>query len=224
MTTPFRILLVEDDPAQRLLLAAYLRQDGFQVLEADCLAQGRAQAREGILHLVLLDLTLPDGDGLELARELLLRNLPVIILTSRAEDRIPALELGADDYLDKPFQPRELLARIHNLLRRCGEQPKPDFRFGSFKLSLERRTLMGSDGKEVLLTRGEFQLLEALLEAKGRVVPRADLSELISGEGAGLGGRSVDVLVSRLRHKLEPDPSNPNLLLTAPGIGYRIQG
>ncbi|MFZ1614335.1 MAG: response regulator transcription factor [Holophaga sp.] len=223
MDTPFRILLLEDDSAQRLLLAAYLRQDGFEVLEADCLAQGRAHMKDGAPHLVLLDLNLPDGDGLVLARELLQKAIPVIIVTSRPEDRIPALELGADDYLDKPFQPRELLARIHNLLRRCGEAPHV-LQLGTFRFDPKRRHLRDATGASVNLTRGEFELLEALVAAKGRVVHRTDLSELISPDGAGLGGRSVDVLVSRLRHKLETDPSNPNLLLTAPGIGYRIQG
>jgi two-component system, OmpR family, torCAD operon response regulator TorR len=215
------LLLIEDDPAQRLLLAAYLRQDGFRVLEAGNLAQGRALLQAGPPDLVLLDLNLPDGDGLELARELLRRDILVIIVTSRPQDRIPALELGADDYLDKPYQPRELLARVRNLLRRRGGQAVC---FGGYRQDGERRSLTGADGREVNLTRGEFDLLAALVEARGRVVSRADLLECISPDGTSIAGRSVDVLISRLRRKLETAPGNPRLLVTVPGLGYRLQG
>ncbi len=217
------ILLLEDDPAQRLLLAAYLRTSGCQVREAESLGQGRAFLEEGAPSLALVDLNLPDGDGLELAREMIRRGIPVIIVTSRPQDRIPALELGADDYLDKPYQPRELLARVQNVLRRCGQRASGSIRFGTFLLDLERRQVRADDGGEIGLTRGEFDLLAALARAQGRVASRADLAELVSPDGNGAGGRSVDVLVSRLRHKLEADPGNPSLLLTAPGYGYRLR-
>ncbi len=217
-----RILLVEDDPAQRLLLASYLRQDGFLVLEAESLTQSRELLGQGTPDLVLLDLNLPDGDGLELARELLLQHLPVIIVTSRGEDRIPALELGADDCLDKPYQPRELLARVHNVLRRSRESSLPTLRCGTYYLEPEGRRLLDEQGVEVALTRGEFDLLAALVAARGRIVSRANLSELVSPSGDGGSSRSVDVLMSRLRQKLEADPRNPRLLLTAPGYGYRL--
>jgi two-component system OmpR family response regulator len=218
------ILLLEDDPAQRLLLAAYLRQAAFQVEEAATLAQGRAKALTSRPCLVLLDLNLPDGDGLELARELIRRAIPVLIVTSRPQDRLLALELGADDFVEKPYDPRELLARIQNLLRRCGEpstQPRP---IGGFHLDVPARRLLDDRGREVALTRGEFDLLAALLEARGRVVSRADLSEIISPEGGTVCSRSVDTLVSRLRRKLADDPRNPALLQTVPGVGYRAQG
>lgn len=223
MDSPSSVLLLEDDPAQRLLLAAYLRQAGLQVNEADSLAQARTLIGEYLPRLALLDLNLPDGDGFDLLRELLQRGIPVIVVTCRPEDRIPALEIGADDFLDKPYHPRELLARVHNVLRRCKDLTPQSVRLGSFHLDLEGRSLVDAHGEEVGLTRGEFDLLAALVEGRGRVVGRADLSELVSPDGAGTCGRSVDVLVSRLRHKLEADPKNPRLLLTAPGIGYRLR-
>ncbi len=220
METQACLLLIEDDPAQRLLLAAYLRRDGFEVLEAATMARSRALMKGSPPDLVLLDLNLPDGDGLELARELLRREILTIIVTSRPEDRIPALELGADDYLDKPCQPRELLARVRNLLRRRG---RPAQCFGGYRQDRERRSMVDADGRAVNLTRGEFDLLAALVEARGRVVSRADLLECISPDGTSTAGRSVDVLISRLRRKLEADPGNPRFLVTVPGLGYRLQ-
>jgi len=223
MSDPAPILLIEDDPAQRLLLAAYVRQAGFRVEEAGTLAEGRAHAA-GHPSLVLLDLNLPDGDGLELARELIHRAIPVLVVTSRPCDRLRALELGVDDFVEKPYDPRELLARIQNLLRRCGEptpQPRP---IGAFHLDAPGRRLLDGQGSEVPLTRGEFDLLAALLEARGRVLSRVDLSEIISPYGETVCSRSVDVLVSRLRRKLADDPRRPALLQTVPGVGYRAQG
>lgn len=214
------LLLIEDDPAQRILLAAYLAQGGFRVLEADSMAQARAQLARTEPSLALLDLNLPDGNGLDLLDGFLLRAIPVIILTCRPEDRIPALERGADDFLDKPFHPRELLARAHNLLRRRGQPPAGAL---PFRQDLERRCVVDAQGRTVVLTQGEFNLLHALVAAQGRVVSRADLLECISPDGGSSSGRSVDVLISRLRRKLEPDPRSPRLLLTALGLGYRLQ-
>ena len=223
MNQQTRILLVEDELAQRLMLAAFLRQAGYQVLEASSIAESRALLqREEAPNLVLLDLVLPDGNGLELAPDLLPRGIPVIILTCSPQERIPALELGVDDYLDKPFDPRELAARIQNVLRRSGGVPQRAFPLGTFRLDRERRRLLDREGKEVDLTRGEFDLLAALVEARGRVLNRADLAELVSADAANASGRSVDVLVSRLRHKIEADPGNPRLLQTVPGLGYRL--
>ncbi len=218
------ILLIEDDPAQRLLLAAYLRQAAFQVEEAGTLAQGRARAAATHPSLVLLDLNLPDGDGLELTRELIRRAIPVLIVTSRPKDRLLALELGADDFVEKPYDPRELLARIQNLLRRCGGTSTYPLPIGSFHMDVAGRRLLDDRGREITLTRGEFDLLAALLEARGRVVSRADLSEIISPEGGTVCSRSVDTLISRLRRKLADDPRTPGLLQTVPGVGYRAEG
>lgn len=223
MSDPAPILLIEDDPAQRLLLAAYVRQAGFRVEEAGTLAEGKALAL-GHPSLVLLDLDLPDGEGLELARELIRRAIPVLVVTSRPGDRLRCLQLGADDFLEKPFDPRELLARIQNLLRRCGESSPSSRPIGAFHLDAPGRRLLDGQGAEVHLTRGEFDLLAALLEARGRVLSRVDLSEIISPFGGTVCSRSVDVLVSRLRRKLEDDPSHPALLQTVPGVGYRAQG
>lgn len=219
MNIPAPILLIEDDPAQCLLLAAYLRQAGFAVEEAGTLAQGRARAAQGHPCLALLDLNLPDGDGLDLARDLIRRNVPVLVVTSRPSDRLRALELGADDFMDKPFDPRELLARIQNLLRRCGGSGA--LAAGRCHLDIPARRLLGRDGAEIPLTRGEFELLAALVEARGRVLSRVDLSEVISPDGETVCSRSVDVLVSRLRRKLAGEPV---LVQTVPGVGYRIQG
>jgi len=218
------ILLIEDDPAQRLLLAAYLRQANFQVEEAGTLAQGRALATAVHPSLVLLDLNLPDGDGLDLARELIRRGTSVFVVTSRPKDRLLALELGAVDFVEKPYDPRELLARIQNLLRRRGGPSLQPHALGSFLLDAPRRRLVDGQGREVPLTRGEFDLLSALVEARGRVLTRAHLAEIISPEGDTAGGRSVDTLVSRLRRKLTDDPKHPCLVQTMPGVGYRVQG
>lgn len=223
MSDSRRLLLVEDDPAQRLLLAAYLRQAGFLILEAESLAQARAHLQEGDPHLILLDLGLPDGEGLDLAEELRSRDLPTIIVSSHEVDRLAVLESGADDFVTKPYHPQELVARVHNVLRRCRVLPAVEpSGFGPYRIDWDRRIVQDTGGREVPLTRGEFDLLLELFEAQGRIRSRAQLSEAISPEGEGTCGRSVDVLVSRLRHKLEADPQNPTLLLTAQGHGYRL--
>ncbi|MDR3672667.1 MAG: response regulator transcription factor [Holophaga sp.] len=224
MAPQIPILIVEDEPAQRLLLAAYLRQGEFQVLEAASLAEAWSQLKATPPQLVLLDLNLPDGDGLELADELRRREVPVVILTCRAEDRVRALERGADDFLDKPFNPRELVARMHNLLRRYGQRNAgAALTVGSYCLDLERRQLCHSSGAPLNLTRGEFNLLAELAEAEGRALCRAELAEAVSPEGEAASLRSVDVLISRLRQKMEEDPRNPRLLVTVPGYGYRLE-
>lgn len=223
MNEPSPILLIEDDPAQRLLLAAYLRQAAFQVEEAATLAEGRLRATLTIPRLVLLDLNLPDGDGLDLGRELIQRGIPVVVVTSRPTDRLWALELGADDYVDKPYDPRELLARVQNLLRRCGERAEANLTVGKFHLDPSGRRFLDPLGNEVALTRGEYDLLAALVAVRGRVLGRSDLSEIISPNGSTVCSRSVDVLVSRLRRKLAEDPRSPSMLQTVPGVGYRMR-
>jgi DNA-binding response OmpR family regulator len=223
MADPACLLLIEDDPAQRLLLAAYLRQAGFQVEEADNLAQAHARIGAVKPNLVLLDLNLPDGDGLDFARGLRKLEVPMIIVSCREEDRIIGLELGADDFIAKPYDPRELLARVNNILRRSGYQAGRLFRFGTYELDPERRLVRDEQGHDMGLTQGEFNLLAELARARGRVMGRADLAEAINPEGEAISNRSVDVLVSRLRQKLETEVGNPRLLLTVPGIGYRLQ-
>jgi DNA-binding response OmpR family regulator len=224
LTEPACLLLIEDDPAQRLLLAAYLRNAGFQVVEAESVAQGRTQIQKAKPRLVLLDLNLPDGDGLVFARELRQHDLPMIIVSIREEDRIDGLELGVDDFVTKPYQPRELVARVNNVLRRSQSAPAGTLRrFGAYLLDPACRLVRDGSGREVELTQGEFNLLAELVHASGRVVSRADLAEAIHPEGEIPSGRSVDVLISRLRQKLEPDPASPRLILTVPGQGYRLR-
>ncbi len=223
MSASVRILLLEDEPAQRLLLAAYLRQAGFQVQEAAALGAARALVAHEPPHLALVDLNLPDGDGLDLARELRRLKVPVVILTCRAEDRVRALEGSADDFLDKPFDPRELLARVRNLLRRSGlGGGATGAVLGPYRLDRERRQVLHESGVPLALTRGEYEILAELAEARGRALCRAELAEAVSADGQAGSLRSVDVLVSRLRRKLEADPGHPRLLLTVPGYGYRV--
>jgi len=217
------LLLIEDESAQRVLLAAYLRQASFRVVEAGNLAEGRTCARRDAPRLVILDLDLPEGDGLVFARDLIHAGVPLLILASRPGDRLRALQAGADDGLDKPYDPRELLVRVQNLDRRCGGPARGALALGAFHLDTPGRRVLDAEGREVDLTRGEYDLLVALVGARGRVLGRSDLSEVINPLGATVCSRSVDVLVSRLRRKLADDPRHPSLLLTVPGVGYRTR-
>lgn len=217
------LLLIEDEPAQRLLLGVYLREASFRVVEAGTLEEGRSRMREEPPRVVLLDLDLPEGDGLGFARDLIHHQVPVIILTSGPEARLLALQAGADDVLAKPYDPRELLVRIENLDRRRGGPVRRGLALGSYHLDPPGRRILDAEGREVELTRGEYDLLVALVGARGRVLGRSDLLEAINPLGATICSRSVDVLVSRLRRKLADDPRNPSLLLTVPGVGYRTR-
>jgi DNA-binding response OmpR family regulator len=179
---------------------------------------------------VILDLNLPDEDGLVLTRQVRSRNsVPLIILTSRQDesDRLIGFDLGADDYLTKPCNPNELLARVRAVLNRTqasrgehGEQ-RP-ITFGRYALDLERHRLVDADGREIPLTAGEFQILSALARAKGRVLSRGQLADAVSGVDEPISERSVDVLISRLRRKVEKDPKEPEVILTQPRYGYRL--
>ena len=193
------------------------------------LAEGAAEARailaETTPDLVVCDLMMPGEDGLSLLRWLRANGtLPVVLLTAKGDpiDRIVGLELGADDYLAKPFEPRELLARLNAVLRRAAPAEAGRFVFGGYTLHLAERRLVDADGEEVPLTGGEFALLQALLEAAPRIVSRDDLLERTQGREPHAFDRAVDNQVSRLRRKIEPDPKAPTLIKTHRGGGYAL--
>ena len=220
------ILVVDDDLEIRTLLGEYLHRNGYR---ASLLADGRALARtlaQRAVDLVVLDLMLPGTDGLALCRELRARSrLPVLILSARAEevDRIVGLEMGADDYLVKPFNPRELLLRIRAILARSKlAEPTPpsgEYRFDGHRLDLTRRELVRADGRSLTLTGAEFLLLSIFLARPQRVLSRDLLVELTQGREAPAYDRSIDVRVSRLRQLLA-DHRGPRLLQTVYGEGY----
>jgi two-component system OmpR family response regulator len=225
------ILVVDDDREIRSLVAQLLRKHGFRVTDA---ADGREMMQAldgGRFDLAVLDLMLPGEDGLSLCRRVRAGSaLPIIMLTAMGEetDRIVGLEMGADDYLPKPFNPRELLARIRAVLRRsAGEAPEPAETAGGgmrvfegWSLDLAKRELRAPDGTLVPLTAGEYDLLAAIVERPGKVLSRDQLLDLTRGRDAAPFDRSVDVQISRLRRKLEPDPKEPQIIKTVRGGGY----
>jgi len=230
------LLVVDDDREIRELLSRFLRQHGFRVsVAADGREMRRALDDRGI-DLVVLDLMLPGEDGLALCRRLRAEsNLPVIMLTAMGEeiDRIVGLEMGADDYIAKPFNPRELLARIKAVLRRCASLParsggadgaggegRGRMCFEGFTLDLDSRALLSPAGELVPLSGGEFELLAVLVTHPQRVLTRDQLLDLARGRDAQPFDRSIDVQVSRLRRKIEPDPRAPRLIRTVRNGGY----
>jgi two-component system, OmpR family, response regulator len=225
-----QLLVVDDDREIRNLLAGFLTKHGFRVLTAGDGKEMRQVLDDCRTDLVVLDLMLPGEDGLVLCRELRARSeLPVIMLTAMAEeiDRIVGLEIGADDYLSKPFSPRELLARIKAVLRRAhGESPALDaesagiLRFAGWGLDQVGRRVTSPDGREVELTAGEFDLLAAFAARPGRVLSREQLLDLARGREAKAFDRSIDSLISRLRRKLELDATRPTLIKTVRSGGY----
>ncbi len=230
-TRPDRIVVVDDDARIRDLLRRYLTQEGFEVLLAeDGKALNRLLTRETI-NLIVLDLMLPGEDGLSICRRLRATSdtTPIIMLTAKVEDvdRIVGLEVGADDYLPKPFNPRELLARIHAVLRRRPTQEAPGapskegqvVNFGPFEFNLSLRRLT-KDGEPQALTTGEFSMLKALVRHPRQPLSRDKLAQLARGREFEPFDRSLDVQVSRLRKLLEPDPSQPRYIQTVWGVGY----
>ncbi len=226
------ILVVDDDPALRALIAEYLGENDMRVTVASNGAQMSAGLADHAIDLVVLDLKLAGEDGMRLARALREQSsIPIIILTGRRDeaDRVMGLELGADDYVTKPFSPRELLARIRAVLRRTATDaetlPARDasrraYRFDGWELNVRSRRLTAPDGKRIALTNGEFGLLQAFCAAPRRVLSRDQLLELSRLDAAEVYDRSVDVQILRLRRKLEADPSRPRLIRTERGAGY----
>jgi two-component system OmpR family response regulator len=225
------LLVVDDDREIRDLLAGILAKHGFRVSTAGDGREMRKALADGRIDLVVLDLMLPGEDGLALCRELRAGSeLPVIMLTAMREDidRIVGLEIGADDYLPKPFNPRELLARIRAVLRRTrGAFREPArgpvgglLRFAGLCLDRVGRRLTTADGREIELTGGEFDLLTIFAERLGRVLSREQLLDLTRGREATAFDRSIDSQISRLRRKLEPDSARPALIKTVRSSGY----
>lgn len=222
-----RILVVDDDDELRALLQSYLGDQGYAVKTVAEGAAMRAAMAAERFDLVILDVMMPGEDGLTLCRELRAKSrVPILMLTARGDelDRIIGLEMGADDYLPKPFHPRELLARIRSILRRVqelsGEGPAREFRFGGWTLDLGARHLVGADGVAVPLSSGEFRLLQALVENANRVLSRDRLMDVLSGREAGPFDRSVDVMISRLRRRLGDDGREPEVIKTVRNEGY----
>jgi len=227
--TPLLALLVEDDARLAALTRDYLESHGVAVVGVADGRRGLSEAVTGRYDVVLLDLLLPGKDGLEVCREVRARSdVPIIVLTARGEeaDRVMGLELGADDYLAKPYSPRELLARIRAVTRRAKGRAGPALgvvRVGSLCIDPgARRVELG--GREVHLTGYEFALLEALARRAGRVLSREQLMELARGSAEDAFDRSIDVHVSRLRQKLGDDPTRPHLIKTVRGSGYVLTG
>ena len=223
------VLIVDDHREIRDLVSRALTKDGFRVSTA---ADGRAMHKvlaDGRIDLILLDLMLPGEDGLTLCRTLRAESkIPIIILTAKGDeiDRVIGLEMGADDYLSKPFGSRELIARIKAVLRRSpdksgdAEPPAKSFHFDRWNLDTGARALLRDDGVTVPLSTGEYDLLMALVERPQRVLNRDQLLDLARGRSATGLDRSIDTQVSRLRKKLERDPSDPQLIKTVWGGGY----
>ena len=223
------LLVVDDDREIRDLLSLYFRDQGFDV---DTVKDGPdmdAWLAENTTDLVILDLMLPGEDGLSLARRLRAdHKLPIVMISARGEevDRIVGLEVGADDYVPKPFNPRELLARVRAVLRRSSPEtaaPHVDvaFEFGPYRLDTEQRVLFkGVD--EVDLSRAEFDLLHVFAEHPNRVLSRDSIMDLLGGRERDPFDRSIDVRVTRLRHKIEEDPARPHFIRTVWGVGYQF--
>ena len=229
--TPARLLLVDDEPSIREPLTDYLAGQGFAVDAAASAAEARGLIAAGSYDLVVSDIMMPGEDGLSLTRFLrATSSVPVILLTARAEDteKIVGLEMGADDYLAKPFNPRELVARIRTVLRRAtpaGQAVAGDtsgYAFAGHMLREGERSLLGPDGTVIELSTGEFLLLHALVRHPRQVMSRDRLLDMVRGREADIFDRAIDNLVSRLRKKIEEDPAKPKLVKTVWGGGYTL--
>ena len=224
-----QLLMIEDDARLARMVADYLGQSGFGVSQAADGQHGLAAVQAGAPDLVILDLMLPDMDGLEVCRRIralpgALARTPVLMLTAKGDpmDRIIGLEIGADDYLPKPFEPRELLARIRAVLRRHVDGPPaehPVLRFGSLEIDQDARTVTVG-GQACELTSYQFDLLLALAERAGRVLSRDQIMEAVRGRELDAFDRSIDVHMGRIRAAIELDVKNPKRILTVRGVGY----
>jgi DNA-binding response OmpR family regulator len=225
------ILIVEDDAKVRLLLRRCFEGEGYRVTEATSGAEAVKFLGAGSFDLVTLDLTLPDGDGLTVGREVRTRSeVPIIMVTGKGDtiDRVVGLELGADDYITKPFHVREVLARVRAVLRRTGSRPAGSdttakderLTFEGWVLDVAKRELISPAGESCELTTSEFDLLKAFATHPKRVLSRDQIMDLLRGHDWSPVDRSIDNLVVRLRRKVERDPESPRLIKTVRGVGY----
>jgi DNA-binding response OmpR family regulator len=218
-----RILLIDDDVTLGGMVADYLAPAGFRVTSTATARDGEQRLRRETYDLLILDLMLPDADGLEVCRRIRQSSdLPILMLTARGDamDRVVGLEIGADDYLPKPFEPRELLARVRAVLRRKLAPSQRDvLRFGRLEIDRGGRRAR-LDGRDCMLTSHQFALLASLAEHAGRVMSRDSLMDLLKGESAEAFDRSVDVHISRIRAAVEDDPKKPRRIITVRGAGY----
>ena len=224
-----RVLVVEDEESWSDALTSMLRRDGFEVAVAGTGPLALAEFDHNGADLVLLDLMLPQMSGIEVCHELRARgNVPIIIVSALDSeiDRVVGLEIGADDYVTKPYSVRELLARVRAVLRRCGggdsRAEAPRLVVGPIEMDVERHLVL-TDGTEVSLTVKEFQVLELLLRNPGRVLTRSQLIDRVWGPGYVGDMRTLDVHVKRIRTKIEKDPATPRHLLTVRGVGFKLQ-
>ncbi len=228
------ILIVDDHRDIRDLLARFLQKHALRTSAASCAEEARRVLRDAAIDLIVLDIMMPGEDGLEFARHVRsTANIPIIFLTALGEDsdRITGLELGGDDYVSKPFNPRELLARIKAVLRRVQSVPlsreprlSERLRFGRWTFHGDRREILDDDEVATPLSHGEFLLLSVFLQRPNVVLSRDQLLDLTKGRMANLFDRSIDNQVSRLRRKIEDDPKNPKLIQTVWGGGYKFAG
>lgn len=238
MTSPAHILVVDDDPTVRALVAHCLEDAGYRVTAVADGERGAELAAAEDVRLAVLDVGLPGIDGLSLTRQLrVLTDIGIIILSGRGEptDRIIGLEIGADDYLAKPFEPRELLARIRSVLRRlparpsrqeapAAQAPGRTYRFGRWILDPARRSVVAETGEAAGLTSGEFDLLEIFVEHPNRVLSRNQLMDYLHGTQTPAFDRSIDVRIRRLRQKIEDNANAPELIKTVRHAGYMFSG
>jgi len=232
MTETPHLLLVDDERSIREPLAQYLQKQGFRLTQANDAAAARARLAAYAIDLIVLDIMMPGEDGLSLCRHVReTSDIPVILLTARTEetDRIVGLEIGADDYVTKPFSPRELSARVKVVLRRCGaggaRQHAPEtgsYAFSDWVLKSGERALVDREGVSVALSTGEYNLLLALVQRPRQVLTRDQLLDLTQGREAAAFDRAIDNQISRLRRKIENDPKNPDIIKTVWGGGYTL--
>jgi DNA-binding response OmpR family regulator len=225
------ILVIDDDPKMRGLLRGCLEAEGFSVAEAHDRASAEAELRAGPVSLVTLDLNLGEESGFDIARVLTrTHRVPIIMVTGRSDviDRVVGLELGADDYIVKPFHPREMVARVRSVLRRTERAETPEvpedgadlYEFAGMKADPARLDLWNRDGDRIELTGGDFRLLEVFLAAPGRTLSRDAILDRLHGRDWSPYDRSIDNQVARLRKKIEKDPANPEVIKTVRGVGY----